>query len=278
MPSVWTGARLIPYRIGLLVPIIKKANIDPALPKNYRPITISVVLSKLLEHYVLEKCSHHEYSKFQFGFVPGRNTTMATSFVHDICEYCTAVGSTVFLCSLDTERAYDGIPHLVLFDCARNILPDDCWRILYNWYTDMSVHVKWQNNLGSPIPVQKGIRQGGMTSPLLFNIFYQKLVDKLSECESGIIISGHKYNVFCYAEDLLLTSTTTTGLQTLIDTAVSHVEDRGLKFNPTKTVCMRYGDNPFKLDPSWNISGVQLKVQDHIKYLGTDISYKGSQT
>ena len=140
------------FRTGLLVPIIKKANIDPALPKYYRPITISVVLSKLLEHYVLEKCSHHEYSKFQFGFVPGRNTTMATSFVHDICEYCTAVGSTVFLCSLDTEGAYNGIPHSVFFDCARNILPDDCWRILYNWYTDMSVHVKWQN-LGSPIPV-----------------------------------------------------------------------------------------------------------------------------
>ena len=134
------------FRTGLLVPIIKKANIDPALPKNYRPITISVVLSKLLEHYALEKCSHHEYSKFRFGFVPGRNTTMATSFVHDIS---------------------------VLFDCARNILPDDCWKILYNWYTDMSVHVKWQNNLGSPIPVQKGIHQGGMTSPLLFNIFYQ---------------------------------------------------------------------------------------------------------
>ena len=92
-------------------------------------------------------------------------------------------------------------------------------------------------------------------------------LNKWSQIQCILFTSGHKYNVFCYADDLLLTSTTTAGLQTLIDMAVSHVEDRGLKFSPTKTVCMRYGDNPFKLDPSWNISGVQLKVQDH-KVLG----------
>ena len=59
---------------------------------------------------------------------------------------------------------------------------------------------------------------------------------------------------------MLLRNNYTTGLQTLIDMEVSHVADRGLKFNPTKTVCMRYGVNPFKLDPSWNISGVQSKT------------------
>ena len=85
----------------------------------------------------------------------------------------------------------------------------------------MSVHVKWQNSLVSePFSSEKhSSREGGMTSPLEFNIFSQKYVG-LSECESRMNnINIYKYNVFCYADDLLLTSTTPTGFQTLIDRA-----------------------------------------------------------
>ena len=70
--------------------------------------------------------------------------------------------------------------------------------------------------MGKQIKVVKGLRQGGLTSPLLYNVFYQPLVDSLSSCDAGIRINNVKYNVFCYADDLLLTSTTITGLQTLI--------------------------------------------------------------
>ena len=92
--------------------------------------------------------------------------------------------------------------------------------------------------------------------------------------ESGIIINNRKYNVFCYADDLLLTTTTVTGLQSLIDQAVSYVSDRGLNFNPAKTVCMTYGKNPFRCETEWNISGIRLAVQDHIQYLGSKLSHK----
>ena len=69
----------------------------------------------------------------QFGFVPERSTAMAASLVHDVCEYSKAAGSNIFLCSLDAEAAYDGIPHPVLFETASRptVLPDVCWKILY---------------------------------------------------------------------------------------------------------------------------------------------------
>ena len=103
----------------------------PKNQKNYRPITISAVLSKILEFYIIEKCAGYEYNQLQFGFVPGRSTAMATSLVDDVCEFSKASGSNVFVCSLDAEAAYDGIPHPILFDSASNILPDVCWKILY---------------------------------------------------------------------------------------------------------------------------------------------------
>ena len=42
--------------------------------------------------------------------------------------------------------------------------------------------------------------------------------------------------MFCYADDLILTSLSVTGLQNLVDTANSYITEHGLKFNPTKTI------------------------------------------
>ena len=129
----------------------------------------------------------------------------------------------------------------------------------------MSVNVKWRSQL--EVRVKRGTSQRGLTSPQLFNLFHQKLITKNGECSFGIVIQGRQY-VFCYADNLLLASTTVTGLQALIDLAVSHVNDRGVRFNPEKTTCMTYGPNPFTTLPKWNINGVTLPVEDNIKYLG----------
>ena len=47
------------------------------------------------------------------------------------------------------------------------------------------------------------------------------------------------YNAFCYADGILLCSTTITGLQNLINISVDYVVKFGLRFNPIKTACIR---------------------------------------
>ena len=61
--------------------------------------------------------------------------------------------------------------------------------------------------------VNIGTGQGGLFLPLLFNIFYQDLIDRLSTQHCGISISKESFNVFCYADNLILMSLTVTGLQ-----------------------------------------------------------------
>ena len=89
------------------------------------------------------------------------------------------------------------------------------------------MHVKWNGKISNPIAIQKGTRQGGLTSPFLFNILYQYLVAKLSNMSWGIAIEDVKYNVCCYADDLLLCSLTITGLQQLINEANDYITQRG---------------------------------------------------
>ena len=174
------------FSTGLVIPILKKPHIDPSKASNYRPITISVMFSKLLEMYCLERCSDHEMHPCQFGFVNHRGTNTAISLAHDVSAYCLSRGSPIYICSLDAEGAFDAIPHEVLFSKAAPILPDHCWRIMYCWYRSMTAVVKWNSILSSPIPVLRGTRQGGLSSPFLFNIYYQGLVERLNSASCGI--------------------------------------------------------------------------------------------
>ena len=88
----------------------------------------------------------------------------------------------------------------------------------------------------------------------------------------GVRIGNNNYNCFCYVDDLLLCSTTVTGLQTLIDIANTYMVKYGLKFNPEKT-CLIMGNSPFTTIPSWHMDKVSLRNVKTIKYLGSEFKW-----
>ena len=87
------------------MPVLKKFSLDPTVPKNYRSVTVSVTLSKILEYFMLDRWTSHKFSKAKFGFIKHRGTDMATELAHDIGKYCNASGSCVFYYSLHVEGA-----------------------------------------------------------------------------------------------------------------------------------------------------------------------------
>ncbi len=112
---------------GLMIPLLKKPNADPTCASNYRPIVISVTFAKLLEIHILDESGEHEFHDMQFGFIPGRSTTMAAALAHDVIDYCNCNGSAVYACSLDADAAFDGIPHSIMFQKVRGVLQDKFW-------------------------------------------------------------------------------------------------------------------------------------------------------
>ena len=183
-------------------------------------------------------------------------------------------GAQLYTCSLDAKGAFDAIPHCVLFKKASKVLPDYCWHVMVNLYEKLTVQIKWCKQLGEKISVYIGTRQGGLSYPLLFNLFYQELVDALSKCPGGISITNDSFNVFCYADDLILTSLSVTGLQELIDTASSNIIAPGLKLNATKTICPSLGAKHFETTPEWHLNGFVLREEAAVtyRYLGTVLS------
>ena len=95
---------------------------------------------------------------------------------------------------------------------------------------------------------------------------------ELSNTIVGICIENTSYNVSCYADDVLLTSTTVTGLQRLIDVADKYISSHGLRFNPIKTHCITFGKTSFVKDPEWSLDGTVLTQSTNITYLGANLS------
>ena len=79
---------------GVLIPIYKTGK-DSSKANSYRPVTLSVTLTKILEMYILDTCSvHHQPHPAQFGFTSHRGTDMAIAVAHDVSQYYNSRGSS----------------------------------------------------------------------------------------------------------------------------------------------------------------------------------------
>ena len=242
--------------------------LDPACAESYRPITLSVVISKILEQYILDQ-SNSTCDDAQFGFDSGKSSAMAAAVAHDIGIYCLERGSPLYYCNLDAESAFDALPHNVILLKTMDVIPDRLWLILHYWYQYMNVRIRIGNLFSEKIAIQRGTRQGGLTSPFIFKSFYKGLIERLQKCRHGITLDNNHFNCLCYADDVLLCCTTVTGLQELITIANNYVNQYALRFNPSKTSCLILGKNPFTVTPKWKKESVSLNVVPTITYLGT---------
>ena len=76
--------------------------------------------------------------------------------------------------------------------------------------------VQWGSYLSNIFFVTNGVRQNGILSPMLFNIYIDSLSDILSNSTIGDSIGGIRVNHMLYADDLCIISLSSAGLQQLL--------------------------------------------------------------
>ena len=76
--------------------------------------------------------------------------------------------------------------------------------------------VRWGNSLSDPFHVNNGVRQGGILSPYLFNVYMDDLSQSLNCCKTGCLSGEIMINHLMYADDLVLLSPSATGLRELL--------------------------------------------------------------
>ena len=120
----------------------------------------------------------------------------------------------MFMCFLDASKAFDRINHGKLFiKLQERGVPSYLIRILYYWYSHQTMQVRWGKTISTLLPVTNGVRQGGILSPILFNLYMDGLSRELEECKTGCMVGNQLINHLMYADDLILMSPYSAGLQ-----------------------------------------------------------------
>ena len=99
--------------------------------------------------------------------------------------------------------------------------------------------VKWGHCISKSFNVTNGVRQGGVLSPQLFNVYIDGLRDILNKPTIGGSLGGKRINYILYADDLCNVSLSSAGLQQLLLNCDQYCATYFfLTFNVRKSVCM----------------------------------------
>jgi len=94
--------------------------------------------------------------------------------------------SSVLMCFIDASKAFDRVNHGKLFiKLSQRGVPKTIVRILAYWYSHHNMQVKWGQSVLAPFGVSNGVRQGGILSTVLFNLYiyiYIYICSDLSDC------------------------------------------------------------------------------------------------
>lgn len=265
----------------ILSPIVKDKTGNISDKDNYRPIALATVSSKILERVILNRCKLNlTTSDHQFGFKQGHSTDMAVFAFKEIVDHYLRNRSPVFVCFLDARKAFDRVNHWTLFDkLLRRGVDAGIVKLLMTWYESQKFHVRWGNSLSVGFSVTNGVRQGGILSPYLFNVYIDDLSESLDNSEVGCRYLG-SVNHLCYADDMVLLSPTPHGLQKMLDICTDYANSHDILFNTKKSVCMAVLPKLFKhmILPDIVLCGSVLSYIDSYKYLGYHISNTSSKS
>ena len=182
----------VPHSFGesYTVPILKggiSSHGKSVTVDDFRGITISPVLSKVLEHCILARHEKlFQTSNNQFGFKKLSGCSHAIHALRYVTDYYTSSGSTVNICALDLSKAFDKMNHYGLFiKLMERLIPSNILVLLERWFSLSVTCVKWCNLLSTRYSITCGIRQGGVLSPYLFAIYIDSLVRVMRWCRDG---------------------------------------------------------------------------------------------
>ena len=255
-----------------LVPLIKDRKGIVTSSDNYRPLAITCVVSKILELILLERYNDLlQTSDNQFGFKKKHATDMCIYTLKHVVDYFQSMNSAVYICFLDASKAFDKVNHWKLFHklIVRNV-PYIIVRILVTWYATQLFYVSWGNTLSDSFTVLNGVRQGGILSPILFNVYMNDLSVLLNNVHIGCFINDKPYNHLFYADDSALLAPTPAALQKLISLCESYAIDADLTYNTKKTVCLSVLPKWLKnfQSPNLYLNGKVISFKQEHKYLG----------
>ena len=124
---------------------------------------------------MLQQYMNHELPDVQAGFRKGSRTRDQIANIHWIIEKSRALQKNIYVCIIDYAKAFNCVDHNKLQKILQEIgIPDHLTCLLRNLYAAQEATVRNGHGTAEWFQIGKGVRQGCILSPCLFNFYAEK--------------------------------------------------------------------------------------------------------
>lgn len=268
---IWTN-RSYPrqWKKSLVIPILKQ-NSNKTDPKNYRPISLSNCLSKVLQKMVNQRLlwfleSNELLNKHQSGFRQGRSTTEQIINLESEIQTAFRYKQHLIAIFLDIEKAYDTVwKYNILSSMKEFGLEGNILHFAQNFLSNREFRVKTNDCISEPKVQENGVPQGEIFSVTLFLIAINKITRNMPK----------QINISLFADDLVLymKGKNVNTLQRNLQIGISRLETwsqiTGFKFSNTKTKAIHFCKlRKAHNNPNIRLNNINIEFVSTIRFLG----------
>ena len=253
---------------------------NQSLHSNHPLIAFTSCITKIFDLVVIKRYRKNlETSELQFSYKGKQSIAMCNMSMKETVRYYGNRGSKVYACFMDASKAFGRIRYDKLFAILLNHgLPCVVVRTLLDMYMRQKVRTSWQGVNSEYFSISNGIRQGGILSPILYTIYADELLIRLSRTGMGCHV-GHMFaGALCYADDMVLLCPSIKGLQMMINICRDFGVEYDVKYNDKKTVCMCFDNGKNMEDFKVLLNEKVLQCVESTKHLGITVTYNLSDS
>ena len=197
------------------------------------------------------------FQMFKLVLEKGRGTKDQIANILLIIKKARKFQKDIYFCFIDYAKAFDCVDHKKLWKILKEMgIPDHLTCLLRDLYAGQEATVRTGHGTTDWFQIGKGVREGYILSPCLFNFYAEYIMRNagLEEAQAGIKIVGRNINNLRYADHSTLMAESEEELKSLFMEVKEEHEKVGLKLNIQKTNIMASD-----LITLWQIDVKQLK-------------------
>ena len=267
--SLRTGEVPLDWKRANISAIFKKG--DRSDPANYRPVSLTSVSCKMLEHILASNIrkhldQHNILSQFQHGFRKKHSCeTQLLSTIEDLARSLDK-REQIDCLILDFSKAFDSVPHQrLLHKLGWYGINGEAHKWIGNWLTGRKQTVMVDGETSEEANVSSGVPQGTVLGPLLFILYINDIGD------------GTTSTLRLFADDALIyrkisSESDATALQADLDKLIEWSTKWQMRFNPSKCSLLRVARNRNTTKANYQMMGTTLEQNEHHPYLGVEIA------